>query len=67
MSDAHHRSAYRYLSGKYPARWQAPLRWLLAAGLQGRAFLSRRSAKVAAGAPIPDRRIDESGDRPVLG
>jgi N-acetylglucosaminyl-diphospho-decaprenol L-rhamnosyltransferase len=59
MSNAHHRSAYRYLSRKYQAPWQAPLRWALFAGLTARAVLSRRFAKVAAGAPIPDRRIED--------
>lgn len=56
MADAHHRSAYRYLSRRYPARWQAPLRLVLKAGLGVRAFLSRRSAAVAGGAALPDRR-----------
>ena len=56
MADAHHRSAYRYLSRRYPARWQAPLRWVLKAGLAVRAALSRRSAAVAGGAALPDRR-----------
>ncbi len=59
MSTAHHRSAYRYLARRYPAGWQAPLRWALSAGLSARSFISRRSAKVAAGAPIPDRRLAE--------
>jgi len=57
MADAHHRSAYRYLSRRYSAPWQAPLRLVLKWGLAGRAFLSRRSAKVAAGAVLPDRRV----------
>ena len=57
MAQAHHRSAYHYLAGRYPARWQAPLRWALRTGLAGRAFLSKRSAKVAGGAAIPDRRV----------
>ena len=35
--------------------WQAPLRVVLRAGLAGRAFLSKRSAKVAGGADLPDR------------
>ncbi|TKV58909.1 glycosyltransferase family 2 protein [Nakamurella flava] len=64
MADAHHRSAYRYLSRRYPARWQAPLRLVLRAGLALRAFLSRRSATVAGGAALPDRRVGPaSGDR----
>ena len=57
MADAHHRSAYRYLSRRYPAPWQAPLRLIFKCGLSARAFLSKRSAKVAAGAVLPDRRI----------
>jgi len=61
MAEAHHRSAYRYLAKRYRAPWQAPLRWVLLAGLTARSFLSKRSAKVAAGALIPDRRIDGSG------
>ena len=57
MAQAHHRSAYRYLATRHPAWWQAPLRVALKWGLAGRAFLSKRSAKVAAGAELPDRRI----------
>lgn len=57
MADAHHRSAYRYLSRRYHAPWQAPLRLALKAGLAGRGFLSTRSAKVAGGAALPDRRV----------
>jgi N-acetylglucosaminyl-diphospho-decaprenol L-rhamnosyltransferase len=58
MADAHHRSAYRYLSRRYSAWWQAPLRVVLRAGLAGRAALSKRSGKVSAGAALPDRRAD---------
>ena len=61
MAEAHHRSAFRYLASRYQAPWQAPLRWVLRAGLSARSFLSKRSAKVAAGASIPDRRVDEPG------
>jgi len=44
MVAAHHRSAYRYLSGRYPgARW-APLRAALKAGLEVRHRLATRSA-----------------------
>jgi N-acetylglucosaminyl-diphospho-decaprenol L-rhamnosyltransferase len=57
MADAHHRSAYRYLSRRYSAPWQAPLRLVLKWGLAARAFASKRSAKVAAGAVLPDRRV----------
>ena len=58
MAEAHHRSAYRYLSQRYSRPWQAPLRVVLRAGLAGRAFLSKRSAKVSGGADLPDRRAD---------
>jgi N-acetylglucosaminyl-diphospho-decaprenol L-rhamnosyltransferase len=57
MANAHHRSAYRYLARRYSAPWQAPLRWALRVGLAARAVASRWSAKVAAGARIPDRRV----------
>jgi N-acetylglucosaminyl-diphospho-decaprenol L-rhamnosyltransferase len=44
MAAAHHESAYRYLSEKYPgARW-APLRAALKAGLEVRHRLVTRSA-----------------------
>jgi N-acetylglucosaminyl-diphospho-decaprenol L-rhamnosyltransferase len=36
MIAAHHRSAYRYLSRRYPAAYQAPLRWALRLGLSAR-------------------------------
>jgi N-acetylglucosaminyl-diphospho-decaprenol L-rhamnosyltransferase len=41
MVAAHHRSAYRYLSGRYPGRRNAPLRLVLRAGLAARAGLAR--------------------------
>lgn len=48
MLSAHHASAYRFQADRIPARWQAPLRWVLRAGLAGRAAvagnLARRSA-----------------------
>ena len=56
MAEAHHRSAYRYLAGRYPAPWQAPLR-LVAAGRPGRPRLPA-IAKVAAGAALPDRHAE---------
>ncbi len=62
MAAAHHRSAYRYLAGRYPAFWQAPLRWALRAGLAARSFVSRRSRKVAAGAKIPPTRLVASSE-----
>jgi len=57
MARAHHRSAYRYLATRHPAWWQAPLRWVLRAGLAGRALLARRLHRVAAGAELPDRHV----------
>jgi N-acetylglucosaminyl-diphospho-decaprenol L-rhamnosyltransferase len=36
MSRAHHDSAYRYLVGRYPKWYQAPLRWALRVGLEAR-------------------------------
>ena len=55
MADAHHASAWRYLSRRYAgARW-APVRLALRAGLAGRAALARRVPAVAAGAK-PARR-----------
>jgi N-acetylglucosaminyl-diphospho-decaprenol L-rhamnosyltransferase len=36
----HHRSAYRYLAGRYPGRRWAPVRLALRAGLLGRARLA---------------------------
>lgn len=56
MSRAHHASAYRYLSGRYPRPWQAPVRWALRLALAVRAAVAARSAKVAGGAELPDRR-----------
>lgn len=47
MIHEHHRSAYRYLAGRYPHRWQAPLRWFLRAGLAGRAVMAGRAATAA--------------------
>ncbi len=63
MLDEHHRSAYRYLSRLYPGRLRAPLRWGLAAGLYGRAALTRIVDRVGQGA-APQRRselLDRSG------
>ena len=42
MAAEHHRSAWTYLSRRYPGwRW-APVRWVLRAGLAARAVLARR-------------------------
>jgi N-acetylglucosaminyl-diphospho-decaprenol L-rhamnosyltransferase len=45
MIKAHHDSALRYLTNRYPARRQAPLRWALALGLRVRERLEIRSAR----------------------
>lgn len=42
MSRAHHRSALRYLSGRYPAWWHAPLRLAFRLGLRARFLLASR-------------------------
>ncbi len=55
MTRAHHDSAYRYLAGRYPKPWQAPLRLALKAGLRGRTLLALRSAAVDNGAKLPKR------------
>jgi N-acetylglucosaminyl-diphospho-decaprenol L-rhamnosyltransferase len=50
MADAHHESAWRYLSRRYTGvRW-APVRLVLRVGLTARAALARRVPAVAAGA-----------------
>ncbi|MFV8053369.1 glycosyltransferase family 2 protein [Mycobacterium sp. 48b] len=36
---AHHRSTYTFLADRYPAPWQAPLRWTIRAALAARAGL----------------------------
>ncbi len=55
MADAHHASAWRYLSRRYSGRRWAPVRLALRAGLAVRAALARRVPAVAAGAR-PARR-----------
>ena len=44
MLAEHHRSAYRYLAGRYPGMLRAPLRLALRAGLGARAALAVRRA-----------------------
>jgi N-acetylglucosaminyl-diphospho-decaprenol L-rhamnosyltransferase len=44
MLAEHHRSTYRYLAAHYPHAWQAPLRWLLRAGLAIRLRLELRAS-----------------------
>ena len=56
MADAHHASAWRYLSGRYAGPRWLPVRLVLRAGLLGRAALARRVPAVAAGAR-PARHI----------
>jgi N-acetylglucosaminyl-diphospho-decaprenol L-rhamnosyltransferase len=56
MAKVHHHSAYRYLAGRYTHWWQAPLRWLLKAGLALRAAMAERSAQVSGGAALPKRQ-----------
>ncbi len=56
MADAHHRSAYRYLSRRYHRWWQAPLRLVLKMGLATRAAVAKRSAQVSGGAALPERK-----------
>ena len=50
MADAHHASAWRYLSRRYAGPRYAPLRLVLRVGLAARAALARRVPAVAAGA-----------------
>jgi N-acetylglucosaminyl-diphospho-decaprenol L-rhamnosyltransferase len=55
MADAHHASAWRYLSRRYSGLRWLPVRVVLRAGLAARAALARRVPAVAAGArPAPD-------------
>ena len=39
MLREHHRSAWLYLASRYPARYQAPLRWAIRAGLSARSTI----------------------------
>ena len=55
MADAHHASAWRYLSRRYTGLRWAPVRVALRAGLMARAAVARRVPAVAAGAK-PTRR-----------
>ena len=55
MRRVHHTSAFRYLAGRYPGPWRAPLRWTLRAGLGMRMLVAYVSDKVAAGAPFQRR------------
>ena len=61
MADAHHASAWRYLSRRYAGPRWLPVRVVLRVGLAARAALARRVPAVAAGArPAPD-----AGPKPV--
>ncbi|MGV0791660.1 glycosyltransferase family 2 protein [Mycolicibacterium sp. XJ1819] len=42
---AHHTSTYTFLADRYPARWQAPLRWTIRGALAARAGLVVRSSR----------------------
>jgi N-acetylglucosaminyl-diphospho-decaprenol L-rhamnosyltransferase len=64
MRRVHHTSAFRYLSRRYPRRWQAPLRWGLRAGLGARMLVAYVSDRVAAGAPFQRRAAQGSTGRP---
>lgn len=50
MLQAHHRSAYQYLSRQYDGWWRFPVRLALRAGLAARGLLGRISPTVGAGA-----------------
>jgi N-acetylglucosaminyl-diphospho-decaprenol L-rhamnosyltransferase len=59
MNAEHHRSAMRYLSGRYPGvRW-VPVRWALRAGLGIREVLARRFQQISGGARYQRRRGDK--------
>jgi N-acetylglucosaminyl-diphospho-decaprenol L-rhamnosyltransferase len=58
MRRVHHTSALRYLSRRYPARFQAPLRGALRVGLGARMVISYVSDRVEAGAS-PQRSVAE--------
>jgi N-acetylglucosaminyl-diphospho-decaprenol L-rhamnosyltransferase len=53
MLKVHHASALRYLSGRYPAWWQAPLRGALRVGLGARVLVSYVSGRVTGAARPP--------------
>jgi len=57
MQRVHHTSALRYLSGQYPRRRHAPLRWVLRGGLGARMLVSYVSGRVGAGAR-PQQHVD---------
>jgi len=50
MSAQHHRSAMRYLGGRYPGLRWAPARLMLRAGLKLRAVVARRVQRISGGA-----------------
>lgn len=53
MLPAHHTSAYRFQADRHPHPWQAPIRWVLRAGLAVR-------SKVVVAAALRQRQIDEN-------
>jgi N-acetylglucosaminyl-diphospho-decaprenol L-rhamnosyltransferase len=50
MAVEHHHSAWIYIANRYRGRRWAPVRWMLRAGLAGRAILAKRVRSVAEGA-----------------
>jgi N-acetylglucosaminyl-diphospho-decaprenol L-rhamnosyltransferase len=50
MVKAHHASAIRYMTRKYPRPWQAPLRWAIKGGLGARWALSTVLSGIGRGA-----------------
>jgi N-acetylglucosaminyl-diphospho-decaprenol L-rhamnosyltransferase len=58
MQRVHHTSALRYLSGQYPRRRHAPLRWALRGGLGARMLVSYVSGRVGEGAQ-PQQTVDQ--------
>ncbi|GAB2685621.1 glycosyltransferase family 2 protein [Thalassiella azotivora] len=50
MVKAHHASAIRYMTRQYPRWWQAPVRWVLRAGLGARWALSTVVSGIGSGA-----------------
>lgn len=53
MLPAHHTSAYRFQADRHPHPWQAPIRWVLRAGLAVR-------SKGVVAAALRQRQIDEN-------
>jgi N-acetylglucosaminyl-diphospho-decaprenol L-rhamnosyltransferase len=60
MLRAHHRSALRYLAGRYPAWWQAALRLAFRAGLLGRYVILRRTLHLDAAESVSPVGVSNS-------